>query len=309
MTTTMNAQKTVNAMRWVNSRLGKDGKQYRIEITLDDKCQNGHADFHITGQIWHAKKPKIDKYIVCQWAIGDYISEEFPEFKIFDRLHGCDVKGAPTYAVANGFYNIKNGFNSKSTGEAFKIEYCEYYRIAPKQFDILSTAEDKAHFKYLLYKLDIPAQWEKEAKEAIAILEDLTGTNFVDASIKYQLEPMLAEEEQAMAAKIKAGYYTPEALKERADAKALAQAAKLRADVIADCDKSILKAAQERDAKLLVLDAGLPIDNFIFYNHTKTGTFNWQDSSYRSKVTPEQFAAFLDLVNDKTPDGISWELK
>jgi len=308
MTTTIDTPKTVNAMRYTTNKVGKDGTQYNIKIRLDDECKNGHADFSITGTSWEANKPKTERYMIGGGAMGDTLAAEFPEFAIFNRLHLCDAKGAPMYASANGFYHIKKGFNSKSTGEAFKSEYCEYYRLTSEQFDVLKTAEDEANFKYLLFSLDIPAQWEKEAKEAIAILEGLTGTKFVDTSTRYQLEPMPTEEVQAMVEKIKAGYYTPEALKERAEAKAAAQAAKLRADVIADCEKDILKATQERDAKLLVLDAGLPIDNFIFYNHTKKGTFNWQDSSYRSKITPEQFTAFLEFVKDKTPEGVKWEL-
>lgn len=294
-------------LRYTVTKVAKDGTQFKINIRLNDECKNGHCDFSITGDMWEAGKPKTDRYNLGGGAIGDKIAEAFPEFAIFNRLHLCDAKGNPMYASSNGFHHLKNGFNSKSTADAFKSEFCEYYRISPLKFDLLKKAEDEANFKYLLYMLDIPAHWEAEAKEAIKILEGLTGKEFVDNSTRYQLEPLSAEETAAMETKIKDGYYTAEKLKERADAKAKAEFEKKRAEVIAHCEKEVNKELLERDIKLLVLDNGLQIDNFIFYNHTKEGVFNWHENS--SLTTQEQFNAFVDAVKDITPQGVTWKLK
>ena len=299
-------------LRYTTNRVGKDGTQYQIKIRLNDECKNGYCDFSITGDMWEADKPKTDRYNLRGGAIGDSIAAEFPEFAIFNRLHLCDAKGNPMYAAANGFYHLKNGYFNKykkETPEEFAAHYCEYYRLTPEQFEVLKTAEDAANFKYLLYSLGVPEQWEKEAKQAISILEGLTGKQFVDNSARYQLEPMPTEEVQAMAQKIKEGYYTPEKLKERADAKAKAEFDKKRADVIAHCEKEINKELLERDIKLLVLDNGLQIDNFIFYNHTKEGVFNWhENSTFYTVTTQEQFDVFVDAVKDKTPSGVTWKL-
>ena len=55
------------------------------------------------------------------------------------------------------------------------------------------------------------------------------------------------------------------------------QAAKLRAEVEAGLSKVIELATIKRDGMIWILDAGIPIENLIFYPHTKTFTFGWRN--------------------------------
>lgn len=293
-------KKKTNSLKITLDKVSKKGTQYRISISLDDQCKNGHADFAITGDMREAGKPKTDRFNLGGGAIGDKIAKAFPELAIFNKLHLCDRKGAPMHAAANGLYHLRQGDMSKE-------RFCEYYRVSPEQFDILNTADDQDHFKYLLYSAGVVEQWQKEADQATALLEEMTGCEFVDESTRYQLEPLTFEKRIEIEKGIQSGYYSPESRQQRAEAKKLAEIEDLRAGFEKDLKAATDKAKTEFDVKILVLESGLSPKNFIFYNHTKTGTFNWLD--YEKKVTQEDFNTFLDKVKDITPDGVKWELK
>ena len=164
-----------NIMKTKIERTAKDGRQFNITISLDDECHNGHQDFSITGSIYEAGKPKVGGYMVSCGAIGDHIAKEFPDLAIFNRLHLCDYAGAPTYAVANGFYQIKR----------MDVEqFSDYFRCTPVERDMLCVAENEEQFSILLYLSDIPTRWEQEAGEAIKILEGMTGEKWVNDNTK-----------------------------------------------------------------------------------------------------------------------------
>ncbi|APZ82887.1 hypothetical protein [Flavobacterium phage FL-1] len=150
--------KTTNNIKHIFNRVAKNGIQYTIKIRLNDECKNGHNDFSITGEYWEAGKPKQERYSLGGGAIGDQIAKEFPEFAIFNNLHLCDVKGAPMYAIANGFYHL-------NTQEMEQAKFCKYYRVSTDQYQILKTAEDEKHFKYLLYTIGVVEQWQEEANK------------------------------------------------------------------------------------------------------------------------------------------------
>lgn len=298
MTTTQSTQ--TNDLRITLDKVSKKGTQYRIKIRLNDECKNGHADFAITGDMWEAGKPKTDRYNLGGGAIGDKIAKAFPELAIFNKLHLCDRKGAPMHAAANGFYHLQQGEMSKES-------FCEYYRVTPEQFDILATAEDQNHFRYLLYSTGVVEQWQKEADQATELLEEMTGCEFVDDSVRYQLEPITQEEETELKERIKNGYYSTEQRQQRAADKRAAEVEKLKSEFTKDYNEATAKAKAEFDAKLLVLESGLPLNNFIFYSHSRTGSFNWK--GYEKKITQDEFNAFVESVKDKTPEGVKWELK
>ena len=69
-------------------------------------------------------------------------------------------------------------------------------------------------------------------------------------------------------------------------------------------NKEINKAKKEHEVKKAVLDAGYSLDNFIFYNHLNTGSFNWLD--YKPRLTQTQFEEFLKVVKI---DGVKFECK
>ena len=246
-----------------------------VTIRLNDECKNGHQDFAITASIYEAGKPKTDRYYISGGCCHEDILAAFPEFKLFVDLHLCDYLGNPMHAVANGFYHLRNGFNkTKPEDKTFRAEYCEYYRITPAQFNRLYTAHSQTHFAILLAELGIPAQWKRDADEAIKFLEELTGTAFVVDSVKNQLYMPTDEELKAENDKINNQYYSPEAAARREQEKQ----AGLLAELKADRDKEINKAHTEFDVKKQVLIHGgeRALKNCIFYNHTKELSFNWK---------------------------------
>lgn len=276
-----------------------NGMFFNINIRLNDQCKNGHNDFSITGDYWHAGEARTERN-ACSGAIGDTIAKHFPEFQIFENLHLCDVKGAPMHASANGFYHL-------NTQEMEKTEFCKYYRVSPEQFDKLKTAEDEQHFKYLLYSTGVTEQWQDEATKAIALLEEMSGLKFEDDSVRFNLMPLKVDEAKEMQNRISTGYYSAEQKTLRAKKLRDEQKQTILDEVNKDFELATKKATAERDAKILVLESELPLNNFLFYNHSLTGSFNWK--SYEKKVTQEQFNAFLEFVKDKTPEGVTWELK
>ena len=55
------------------------------------------------------------------------------------------------------------------------------------------------------------------------------------------------------------------------------QEAKLRAEVEAEFNKSMELATIKRDGMLWILDAGIPTENVIFYQHSRAFTFGWRN--------------------------------
>lgn len=59
---------------------------------------------------------------------------------------------------------------------------------------------------------------------------------------------------------------------------------------------------------LAVLDAGLSVNNVIYYDHSNEIAFNWND--YEEKVTQELFDKFVNTVDKtKLPENITFKLK
>ena len=276
-------------------RTAKDGRQFDIVIRLSDDCHNGQEDFSITGTIYEAGKPKIERYMISGWSIGDHIAKEFPDLAIFNRLDLRDFKGAPMYTVEYGFYHLK---------QMDAEQFCEYFRCTQAEWGKLCTAENEEHFAMLLYLSEIPKRWKQEADEAIKILEEMTGEKWVNGSIKSNFIAPTPEQVADFETKQKAGYFSDEQRAQRAEAKRQEYYKQEREKVEAECKGKIEQAETERDVKIAVLDAGLSLKNFIFYNHTNTGVFNWKD--YEDKITREQFDVFVAGVNI---EGVKFEMK
>lgn len=276
-----------------------------IEIRLNDECKNGHQDFSITGTYWETGKARTDRSMMGCGCCHEEILRARPDLRIFVNLHLCDFTGVPMYAVENGFYHLCEGFNNtKPNAPAFAAEFCDYYRITQKQFETLKKSENKLRYALNLQKLGILDQWKEEADNAILLLEEWTGKKFVVDSAKRQYTTPTAEQITEEDAKDKEGHYTPEKIQERKEKAILEAKAKQYADIEADRDKEIAKAQKEYEVKKTVLDGGLSLENFIFYNHTNTGAFNWK--SYGVRVTNEEFS---DFVRNAKLDGITWTNK
>jgi hypothetical protein len=273
------------------------------KISLADDCRNGHQDFSLTGTIYRAGKPRLDAYIDSCGAIGDTIAEHMPELAIFNRLHLCDYDGVPMHAIANMFYFIRNKFNSNNAVDTpeHKAEYCEHYRILETEFDALRNAETAIHFAVIFRDLPILARWKAEAAEAIALLEELTGKAFENNSKRTQLVMPSDAEIQAELDKIASGYYSPEAMNARAEAKRQAK----RAELIADAEKRKRDIDLELQVTLAIFDCGVPnaSEHSIFYKHTKTVALNWR--KYGAELSDSEIA--LVKANTKLPEGVAFE--
>ena len=70
----------------------------------------------------------------------------------------------------------------------------------------------------------------------------------------------------------------------------------------------VKKLKREKDIMLYILDAGLPIDNVIYYTNTNEVVFNWKD--YDKKITQEEFVDFLNNVDYSVlPKGVTFKIK
>ena len=276
-----------------------------IKIRLNDECKNGHQDFSITATFWKPERQRTDQNCIAAGCCHEEILKIRPDLKIFVNLHLCDYTGVPMHCVANGFYHLTKGLGKTPIDSPnFKDEYCEYYRIKPVQFNILSQSENELRFAVNLEKLGILEQWKEEADQAIKLLEDWTGYTFLVDSVKRQYVAPTAEEIAEEDAKTEQGYYLPENIIAR-KLKAEQEAEQKKYDDIAKKrDKRIKKAELEYLVEKAVLDGGLPLNNFIFYDHKNEGCFNWKD--YEAKITNAQFVEFLKTVS---LDGITWTLK
>jgi len=282
----------------------EQGNPIYIKIRLNDECKNGHQDFSITGDIYQKDKPKTDRYFISGGCIHEEILKAKPELKIFVDLHLCDYKGIPMHASANGFYHLRNGFNkTKPEDSGFRAKYCEYYRISPIQFDALNECHNELQFSLQLQNLGILAQWEQQANKAIKLLEEMTGKQFlVDSKRTQYVAPTpeaIAEEEERQ----RTGYYTPEAAKQREFDKRDKLLAKLRAEL----DKQIAKHTLEYEVKTQVLIIGgeKALKNCIFYDSSKTLTFNWlsydliSDELYNKIASEITLPEGCKITNDK----------
>lgn len=295
-----------------------------VKIRLDDQCKNGHQDFAITADLYKAGR-RGDKNYLAGGCCHEEILKHFPEFKIFVNLHLADAKGIPMYAVENGFYHLREGFNkTKPTDDNFKAEFCEYYRMTPQQFDAINLSEHNLAYAINLKELGILTQWNEEAAEAIKILETLTGDEFVNDSERSQYNEPKAEEIQNYHQQREAGYYSIENIRKRADEKRAAdKAAKIQA-IKDDCAKATAKHQEERDVKLWLIShieklnkkamnrkKGFNLDfnfkNFIYCNHTKTLNFDWLD--YETKMGKDNFRLFCDSLKESDFNRLPQDIK
>lgn len=269
-----------------------------VHISLDDDCKNGHADFSMTGEIYD--RYKSDARMISCGCCHEEILAEFPEFKIFADLHLSDCQGTPMYAVENGYFFFKRG------------EYDKVRNILRLTDDELSflvdNVSDKEHFAYQLHKLGLPQRWKSEADEAIKKLEELVGYEYQDTSTKLRGLGLTEEKIADIERKESEGYYTTEAIAKRRAEEFERKKKEEIAKLVADFNKVTEKARAEMNVKIYILNYGLPIDNFIYYNHRNVGVFNWRD--YGDKITQEQFVDFYDnLDRSKLPEGIDFEIK
>ena len=294
----------VKILGWSPSKtFREDGCNMKINVhvRLNDDCKNGHYDFSITGDVYRqaGNGRWVEDRCGC---IHEDIERLFPQLKKFIPLHLCNYLGHPTYPEANGQYFIR---------EKGKEVAMEQLRITEKEYDILSLAaddEERPYFKYLLFTLGIVDRWKQEADEFIKFLEEKTGNTWVNPykpEEERNIMRLTEDERNEIKKKIDEGYYSREAVKGRKDARYKAKQDAIRNRVIEKYNEIEQKAREERDIKLYIFDSGMPINNVIYYDHTKEVVFNWLD--YEDKVTQEQFVDFVNKVDySKLPEGVTF---
>lgn len=269
-----------------------------VHISLDDDCHNGHADFSMTGEIYNGYKS--DARMISGGCCHEAILDVFPEFKIFADLHLSDCQGTPMYAVENGYFFFKRGEYDKVKSNL---------RLTDNELSsLIGNVSDKEHFVYQLHKLGLPQRWKSEADEAIKQLEELVGYEYEDTSTNLRGLGLTEEKIADTERKESEGYYTTEAIAKRREEKVERKKKEAIAEVVDVFNKKTKKAREEMNIKVYILENGLPIDNFIYYDHRNTGVFNWLD--WKDKITQEQFVDFYDnLDRSQLPEGIDFEIK
>lgn len=289
-------------MKYTTSKQIGTNKKIYVDIRLDGECKNGHQDFAITGNIYDSLISKSDRYYESGGCIHDEILKHFPEFKIFIDLHLCDYKGAPMYAVENGFYHLANGFSNMQDDESFVQKFCEYYRLTEKQYYILQESENQLEYAVNLIELGILNQWQQQANEAIKILEGLTGETFVNTSTKENFHRPENEAVAQFKERKEKGYYSVEKKKERAEQKAQQEKAETIKKIKSDCDKTIEEARKERDVKLAIFEIGgnKALKNTIYYNHSNEIKVNWLN--YEPQLSQDEVGKLIEGFRVKQID-------
>ena len=272
-----------------------NGIYFNAVLEIDDQCNNGHEDIHITGSYWYKGGRRIEANS-CSGAIGGEIAGFNEVTKLFDAIHGCDFNGVPMHCTANMFYHLKQGQFERGTKETFKAEFCAYYRITEGQFNKLSKATTQKHFTVLFVSMPlILTHWKQQAEEAISYLEKATGDTFESKATRSNLILPDTKELDKLTKQLKDGYFSDAKVKAR-DAKKVKAAKKAKIEAINDrLDKKV--AALSLDAKIdiaLIQMFGTD-DNVIYYSHRNKIVFNWLDtqySTYRKIWTAEEVAKF-----------------
>jgi len=273
---------------------------YIINIRLDDKCKNGHQDFSITGTFWEKGKVKNDRNMITAGCCHEAILKAKPSLKLFTDLHLCDYDGVPMYAVENGFYHLETGFTKEKKGTPeFKTAFCEYYRVTSEQFDILNTCQNSTQFAVKIVELGILGQWKQEAEQAIKLLEEWTGNEFINDSKKSQFYAPTTEQLEEEAKKQREGYYTPEAQEQHQEAAKQAYIDNLKAEAQSKKDKIDL----ELTVTLAIFEAGgkKAVENTIFYTHANEIKFNWRN--FGEQLTETEIAEITSKL--QLPAGIT----
>lgn len=150
---------------------------------------------------------------------------------------------------------------------------------------------------------------ERERWNVMEQCMDAYSVDYKKSIEKERFTLTLTDEERLLIEeRIKAGYYSAENIEKRREEAHKAKMLKKRTEICEQYDKVIRKAETDKKIMLCVLDYGLLTDNVIYYPHSNTLSFNWND--YEKKITQEEFDDFVNNVDrSQLPEGIKFELK
>lgn len=296
---------TANKLTYLSTKLFTENEEeYRItaRVSLEDDCHNNICDWSVTADI--RQKNQQGTYVEYMGGCcHDEIAKHFPELAKFISLHLCNHYGAPMYPVENGIYYVRRSGMSVAM---------EYLRISEQEcVELYKASEDKMYFKYLLFNLGIVDRWKRESDELLVELEDLCGKKWVNPYMpeKERFTLILTDEERSLVEeRIKSGYYSAENIEKRKIEAHKADVAGKRFNICEYYNQKIREAETNKKIMLCVFDYGLPINNVIYYPHSNTLSFNWND--YGGKITQEEFDDFVNNVDrSQLPEDIRFELK
>lgn len=272
--------------------------EVRAKFRLSDDCHNGHADFASTADVYQVYKNGNAEHLenFCGGCCHEWIELAFPEMKEFISLHLSNSKGQPMYAVANGFYFIKEG-NLDAIMRLLRVskEEAEY---------LFNHTEDKEHFKWLLVKMGLPQRWQDEANRCIETLEKLTNEEFKDISEKFEDFDFSPEEIYKFETLTTSGFYSLSNVQKRKKEQKEKEKQERIREVTESCNAKIKKAKEHLAVDVYILER-FDTDNYIYYQHTNEVRFNWLD--YKKKITQEEFIDFVNSLDySKLPDGIKF---
>lgn len=193
-----------------------EGNTLRIEISLD-------RYFSITAMAWEKGKPRIDRYFIYGGCSHDQIVKSRPDMEIFVKLHLADMEGVPMHAAANMRFHQENKYDYQrepGTIADRRQKFANDYNITPAQAKILeSCLETPERYTVMIYKMGIFDQWRKLAEEGKRKFTELSGKPAPEGNPEpngKQPDPDTIKSEEE---KESAGYYTPEAIEARRNAK------------------------------------------------------------------------------------------
>lgn len=253
--------------------------EINVKILLADDCKNNICDWSITADIYEQRKN--GRFV---WCAGGCCHEEilkrFPQFKMFVDLHCLIITARQCIQLKTVFTILR------TAAKKLQLTICVSRKrniicfIRQKINNTLNTS--------FICSVSLNAGNKPENERFTLKLTD--------------------EERTTITNRINDGYYRPEAVQARKDEEKRKAYEKKRAEIINDCKKKQQKAENEKRVMLAVLDAGLSVNNVIYYDHSNELVFNWKD--YETKVTENDFNKFVSSVNRSLlPAGITFKMK
>lgn len=295
----------------VSKTIGKN--KIDVTIRLDENCKNGYEYFSMTCDGY--EKIRSRWIYTFGGSAHDEILKVFPEFEIFKTVHLWSFGGFGMSTVANGFYFIKNGFDSCDVEDKNFPEYfCKYLTCTLEQFDVLKDSENQFEFSVLLIELGIVKGWKKIINKAISELEKLTGLKFKSKYEKDKNDITINFDKlKEFKQKEKEGFYTVKEKQKRESKRLNDLKTAMIMKVNTDYNNAIKKHQKELEVNLELIKQGFEISpqtgnikGAIYYTHSNKLNFNWSSEKIKeSKILTfvknldkEKFAG-LKITNNK----------
>lgn len=166
-----------------------------VNLRYDDRCNNGHNTFSITGTIYRAGM-RGDKNTIISGCIHEDITLIAPELAHLIKWHLCS-SDEPMHYVANSLYHAKavkvnrwHVYTSDKNPQKEFMDSCVSYVDPEEKADI-----EKRFPKYFIFKPDMSTIKESdlEAAKRCAIWPDAKLSDFTEEKLTARL-PRLMEE-------------------------------------------------------------------------------------------------------------------